>query len=74
MIKFNFKKIFQINFLSLVLGVILFLEPQLGMCLLSSDGGDAGACDTRTGWAEERQIGTRRESEISALTLMGPQG
>lgn len=28
----------------------------------------------RTGWANEPPFGTNRESEISALTLMDPQG
>lgn len=43
-------------------------------CLLSFDGAGGKACDIRAGWANEPPFGTNRESEISALTLMDPQG
>lgn len=69
-----FRKIVQIHLLSLVLGAIIFSETQIGMCLLSCDEAAEKAHDIRLGWVDELQFGTSRESEISVLTLMDPQG
>lgn len=50
------------------------MEPQTRLCLLSCDEAAEKACDIRIGWVDELQFGTNRESEISVLTLMDPQG